>query len=118
MSSVHSGNPQVDQAREILCKEIARCMNNKKFSVRVRISETDGAPAQVCFYAHSPDGWQKESQAITDRLLVNAINETLEMLASNEHHDWWSARRQTSSDGTDTELRFHPDKLTGRMGKG
>ncbi|MBI3864235.1 MAG: hypothetical protein HY290_20315 [Planctomycetia bacterium] len=116
MSSVKSGNPQVDQARETLCQEIARCMRDNKFSVRIRIAETEGTPAEASFYSHGPDGWQKESQPITDRLLVNAIRETLEMLESNEHHDWWSVRHQSHSDGTDTELRFQSEKLTGRLG--
>src|SRR6516164_2380720 len=48
--------------------------------------------------------------------LVQAMNETLEMLASKEHHDTWSARRQSRADGQDVELRFHPEHLEDRLG--
>lgn len=118
MSSVKAGNPQVDKAREILCHEIARCLKEKRFSVRIRIAETDGKPAEASFYSHGQHGWQKESQPVTDKVLVNAMNETLEMLASKAHHDVWSARCESHSDGRDTELEFHADKLTGRLGEG
>jgi hypothetical protein len=118
MSSVHAGNPQVDAARQILCQEIARCMKAKKYSMRVRIAETDGHPEHVSFYSHGGEGWQKESQAINDPVLVNAMNETLEMLASQEHHDGWSARRQSHSDVHDTDFQFHPDKFADHFDKG
>ena len=116
MSSANAGNPLADQARQILCDEIARCLREKRFSVRVRIAESDGKPVEACFYSHGEHGWQKESQPITDRPLVGAMHETLEMLASKEHHDEWSARRQSHSDGHDTDLQFHADKLTGHIG--
>jgi hypothetical protein len=111
MSSGKGGNAQVDKARQVLCDEIARCLRNNRFTVRVRIAESDGKPVEALVASHGEHGWQKESQPITDRPLVNAINETLEMLASKAHHDAWSARRQSHSDGHDTELQFHREKL-------
>jgi hypothetical protein len=111
MSSGKAGNAQVDKARQVLCDEIARCLSKNRYTVRVRIVESEGKPAEALLQSHSENGWQKESQPITDRLLVNAINETLAMLASKEHHDAWSARRQSHSDGHDTELQFHREKL-------
>jgi hypothetical protein len=116
MSSALAGNPLVDKARQILCAEIARCMRDKRFSVRVRIAENGGQAAEVLFYSHGDHGWQKESQPITDQVLVAAMNETLEMLASKQHHDAWSARRQSHSDINDTDLQFHADKLQGHLG--
>jgi hypothetical protein len=116
MSSATAGDLLVDKARQVLCDEIARCVRMKRFSVKVRIAETEGQPAEAWFYSHGKRGWQMESEPITDRPLVNAMNETLEMLASKEHHDQWSARRQSRADGHDIELRFRPEHLEDRLG--
>ena len=116
MSARKEGSPLVDEARQLLCREIARCLKDKKFSVRIRVTEADGEPAEAWFYSHGRRGWQMESEPITDGPLVQAMNETLEMLASKEHHDTWSARRQSRADGQDVELRFHPEHLEDRLG--
>jgi hypothetical protein len=116
MSSVHAGNPQVDAARQVLCREFAQSINDNKFTVRVRLVETAGKPAEALFQAHDGRGWHKAGEPITDRLFVKALNETLEMLASTEHHDAWSVRQQSHADGHDTELKFHREKLAGYLG--
>jgi hypothetical protein len=113
--SRNAGSPLVDQARQVLCREIARCLKDKKFSVRVRVSEVDGKPAEAWFYSHHEKGWKKEPQSIIDRPLVAAIHETLEMLASKAHHDAWSARRHSHADVHDTDLQFHVEKLADRL---
>jgi len=116
MSSNHAGNPQVDAARQALCREFAKCINDNKLTVRVHVVEAAGKPAEAHFQAHDATGWHKTGETITDRLLVNALNETLEMLASKEHHDAWSVRRQSHADGHDTELKFHHEKFVGHLG--
>jgi hypothetical protein len=117
MSSNNAGNPQVDSARQVLCREIAQSINDKKFTVRVRLVEVDGKAAEALFHAHDGHGWHKAGVTITDRLLVNALNETLAMLATKEHHDAWSIRQQSHTDGHDTELKFHHEKLAGHLGE-
>src|SRR5262245_7132751 len=52
MRARKDGSPLVDEARQLLCREIARCLNDKKFSVRVRITESDGEPVEAWFYSH------------------------------------------------------------------
>ena len=104
-------NSPIDKARQFLCDEIARCLRNHRYTVRVRIIESGGKPSQALLDSHGENGWQKESQPIADRLLVSAIHETMAMLAAKEHHDVWSARRQSRADEHDTELQFHREKL-------
>lgn len=116
MSSTNAGNTQADQARQVLCDQIARCMRAKRYSVRVRIAESDGNPVEANFYSHGDHGWQKEPQSITDGPLVGAMNETLEMLSSKAHHDTWTARRQLHAHGHDVDLQFHPEKLKDHFG--
>src|SRR5262249_30266780 len=111
MSARKEGSPLVDEARQLLCREIARCLQDKKFSVRIRVADVDGEPAEAWFYSHTEQGWQMEPRRITDRPLVAALNETVEMLASKGHHDAWTARRHLHSDLHDTDLQFHVDKL-------
>ena len=111
MSTSRGGSLPVDNARQILCDEIARCLRERKFSVRVRITEAEGKAAEVWFYFHAKRGWHKEPQVIREQPLVEAINESLEMLSSKEHHDAWSARRHSHSNVHDTDLQFHVDKL-------
>jgi hypothetical protein len=116
MSSVNKGSALVDEARRLLCDEIARCIREKSFTVRIRIGKADGAPTEAWFYSHCEHGWRKSPQAITDRPLVSAMDETLAMLASKTHHDAWLARRKSHSDGDDIELEFHADRLKERVG--
>jgi hypothetical protein len=116
MSTKNAGSPAIDRARQLLCNEITRAMRERGFLIRVRVTRAEGRPAEARFYSHGEHGWQTESQPITDRELVCALDETLEMLSSQAHHDAWSARRQSHADGYDVELKFHPDKLIGRLG--
>jgi hypothetical protein len=111
MSARKEGSPLVDEARQLLCREIARCLKDKKFSVRIRVTEADGEQAEAWFYSHKEQGWQMEPRRLTDRPLVAALHETLEMLASKGHHDAWTARRHLHSAVHDTDLQFHVDKL-------
>jgi hypothetical protein len=92
-------------------------VNSGSVAVRTRIVQSCGEPVEVWFYAHSSDGWRKEPGGVTDRELVQALHATLEMLASKEHGDEWSAKQQSSADCYDTDIQFHRDKLQQRSGK-
>jgi hypothetical protein len=116
MSSAKTGNLAIDQARQLLCREFARSMNAGHFTVRVRIARLPTGPVAAWFYCHRDDGWHKEPESITDRELVNALDEMLDMLVSNGHCDKWSPRRQTAADHSDTDLQFHREKLEKHMG--
>ena len=111
MSSDHAGHPQVDAARQMLCRRLAQAFNDKQYNFRVRITEQNGKPQAAHFYAHDAHGWQKAGETVSDLGIVNALKGTLELLSSAEHHDAWSLRTQAHSDGRDTEMRFHPEKL-------
>jgi hypothetical protein len=117
MSSATSGSSAVDKARALLCQVFARMVNAGSTAVRTRIVQSSGEPVEAWFYAHSDDGWQKDPGGVTDRELVRALHESLEMLASKKHGDEWSARQQSSGDWLDTDIQFHRDKLEKRGGK-
>ena len=116
MSSAKAESSAVDEARRVICREFARMLNAGTSTTRVRIVQSSGEPTEAWFYSHGDDGWHKEPGGITDPKLVLALEETLEMLASREHTDEWSARKQASSDFHDTELKFHRDKVESRLG--
>lgn len=117
MSSATSGSSAVDQARELLCRVFARMVNAGSFTVRTRIVHRSDEPVEVWFYAHRDDGWQKEAEGVTDLALVRAVQETVVMLASKEHHDEWSAKQHASADHHDTDLQFHREKLQSHLGQ-
>lgn len=117
MSSSKTGSGAVDQARQLLRKECARGMSAGHFTVRIRIVQSAGEAVEAGFYFHGVDGWQKQPERITDRKLVQALAETLDMLVSKGQGDEWLVRRHKVSDGHDTDLQFHPDKFEGRLGK-
>jgi len=116
MSSAKAESLVIDKARQLICREFARLLNDGNSMVRVRIARTGGKPSEAWFYAHRDNDWQKEPQVITDQPLVEALAETLEMLATREHTDEWSARKRTSADYHDTEVKFHREKLDPRLG--
>ncbi len=116
MSSSKAGSVAVDQGREILCREVARCINAGHFVVRVRIIKSAGRPAGVRISVHQEDGWKKHFEAMDDRALASAFDETLAMLASKAHRDQWSAKRRSHADGYDIDLQFHPEKFKDRLG--
>jgi hypothetical protein len=115
MSSAKAESLAVDEARRIICHQFARMLNAGSFTVRVRVAH-NGDSAGVLFYSHSDEGWQKESDALTERTLVLAVEETLEMLASKKHADEWSARQQASADHRDIDVQFHREKLEHHLG--
>jgi hypothetical protein len=117
MSSAKTGSLAIDQARQFLCREIARSMNAGKFSVRVRIARLSTGPVAAWFYSHRDDGWHKEAESVTDRELVIALDETLDMLASKGHCDEWLSRRHRAADHSDTDLQFHREKLDAQLGE-
>src|SRR5229473_8608 len=106
MSSAKAESLAVDEARRIICHEFAGMLNAGSFAVRVRVSHK-GDSAGVLFYSHRDEGWQKASDGLTERTLVVAVEETLEMLASKKHADEWSARKQASADHSDFDVQFH-----------
>jgi hypothetical protein len=116
MSSAKTGSLAVDQARQFLCREFARSMNAGNFTVRVRIARLSTGPVAAWFYSHRDDGWHKEPESVTDRELVVALDETLDMLASRGHCDEWLSRRHKAADHCDTDLQFHREKLEGHLG--
>lgn len=116
MSSSKAEGSAIDAARQVICREFARMLNAGTSTTRVRIVRTSGEPTEAWFYSHGDDGWHKEPGGITDRKLALALEETLEMLASREHSDEWSARKQSSSDFHDTDFHFHRDKVEPRLG--
>jgi hypothetical protein len=105
----------VDEARQLICHRFARMLNAGSFSVRVRITQSPGEEA-ARFYSHRHNEWHKDADPITDPQLVQAVDETMEMLASREHTDQWLARKHSSSDYRDVDLQFHRDKLEHRLG--
>lgn len=117
MSSSKDGSGAVDQARQVLRSECARSMSAGHFTVRVRVTQTGGKPVAAGFYFHGADGWKKQPDRITDRKLVQALAETLDMLVSRGQGDEWLVCRHKVSDGHDTDLQFHPAKFEGRRGK-
>jgi hypothetical protein len=116
MSSTHSGNPQVDAARQQLCQNFANSLNEKKYTLRVRIIEQGGKPHEAIFSAHDHQGWQNVSESVTDLLLVNALQETVQMLGSAPHHDAWSVRTHSHGNGHDTEFQFHSEYVAQHSG--
>jgi hypothetical protein len=116
MSSAKAESLAVDEARQLICREFARLLKNGNSMVRVRVVKTGGSPSEAWFYAHRDNDWRKEPGGVTDRALVQALAETLEMVATREHADEWSARKRTSADYHDTEVKFHRDKLGSRLG--
>lgn len=116
MSSAKKGSVAVDQARQLLRSECARSMSAGHYTVRVRITQTNGEPVGAGFYFHGPKGWKKQPEQITDRKLVQGLAETLEMLVTKEHGDECLVRRSKASDGYDTDLQFHPDRFANRLG--
>lgn len=117
MTTIHTGNSQVDTARQLLCRQFAHSLNCQKFTVRVRISQPAGQPSEAHFSAHDGHGWHKEGEAITEANLVDALDETLDMLASSPHHDAWSVRKEVHADAHETEIRFHHDQLVPHLGQ-
>jgi hypothetical protein len=115
MSSSKAGSLVIDEARQAICREFARCLNAGSFEVRIRMVNSGNHPVAAMFYAHKSKGWQKQPESIDDPELVLALDEALGMLASN-HHDDWSAQRRPHTDGYDVDLHFHPEKLKDRMG--
>lgn len=111
MSSSKNGSPAVDQARELLCRVFARMVKAGSFTVRTRLVLSADRPVEAWFYGHGASGWQKEAEGVTDHELVGAIDEVVEMLASKEHGDEWSAKQHSSADCRDTDIQFHRDKL-------
>lgn len=116
MSSAKAGSRAVDEARQVICREFARMLNAGTFTVRVRVAHSGDGAAEAWFYAHRSRGWRKEPDAITDPELVSAITETLDMLASRQHTDEWSVRRNKSRAYDDTDVQFHREKLEHRLG--
>lgn len=117
MSSATEASLAIDEARQMLSREFARCLNAGKHTIRVRIVKSTDSPVEAWFYVHSSDGWQKEPHPVTNGALVGALDETLEMLASQEHHDEWAVRRHAHSDGLDTDFQFHLGKLQDHLGE-
>jgi hypothetical protein len=116
MSSAKAESLVIDDARQLICREFARLLNDGNSMVRVRVARSGGKPSEAWFYSHRDNDWRKEPGGITDRPLVEALAETLEMLATREHGDEWSARKRTSADYHDTEVKFHRAKLESRLG--
>ena len=117
MSFAMDVSAAIDQARELLCRVIARVVNTGSYTVRLRIVQKSGEPAEVWFYAHRNDGWQKEPDNVTDPVLARAMHETVDMLYSRGHGDDWSLRQHVSSDYRDTDIKFHREKLQDRLGE-
>ncbi|MBS0264843.1 MAG: hypothetical protein JSS02_23105 [Planctomycetes bacterium] len=116
MNTAHTGNSQVDTARQLLCQQFAHSLNGEKFTVRVRISEPAGQPPTALFTAHDGLGWHKAGETVIEPILVDALKETLDMLASTPHHDAWSVRHETHADAQETEIRFHREQLAEHVG--
>lgn len=117
MSSSKAGSPSIDEARQTLCREIAHSLNGGRFAVRVRITTKGGQASEARFYTHGEEGWQPEAKPVTNAQLIQGIEETLAMLTSKGHGDEWSARHSVHSDGHDTDLRFHREKLADSLGE-
>jgi hypothetical protein len=116
MSSSRAGSRAVDEARQALCREVARCINSGSFTVRVRVTTSADRPIAARIEAHHGDGWKKQFAWSGDPALVLALDETLAMLASTKHRDEWSAERRAHSDGYELDLQFHPEKFKDRLG--
>lgn len=117
MKSTHEDTTLVDEARQLICHRFARMLNAGSFSVRVRITQSAGETPAARFYSHRHNEWHKEADPITDPQLVQAVDDTMAMLASTEHTDQWLARQHASSDFRDVDLQFHRDKLAHRLGE-
>jgi hypothetical protein len=111
MRSATISNSAVDSARQALCREFARMLQKGALTVRARVLTTGGKPVGARFYAHRNRRWEMQPEKISDPELAAAIQETLEMLASQGHHDAWSAKQLATADHHDTDIRFHGDDL-------
>lgn len=116
MSAHANAGAAIDKAREMLCRFLARIVNEGSSMMRLRVVQRSGEPVETWFYAHHDDGWRKEPEVVDDPELVRALHETAEMLASHEHGDEWSLRQHATADHLDTELKLHREKLEGRLG--
>jgi hypothetical protein len=114
--SSKKGSAAIDRARETLCREFARMLRSGAFTLRSRIVRRGAEPVEAWFYAHRDDGWEKQSASIAEPALVQAIEETLDMLASKGHADEWSSKRHVVADHQDTDFQFHREKLQEHLG--
>lgn len=116
MSAHANTDAAIDKAREMLSRIVARIVKEGSSMMRLRVVQRSGEPVEAWFYAHHDDGWRKEPDVVADPELARALHETAEMLASHEHGDDWSLRQHAAADHRDTELKFHREKLEGRLG--
>lgn len=111
MQTTNVSDAAVDQAREILCRELARILRGGALTARARVILAEGRPAEARFYAHQRNEWEIQPEKITSVELAGALQAALEMLASKGHHDAYSARQNAAADYRDTDFQFHRDAL-------
>ncbi|MGQ0635985.1 MAG: hypothetical protein ACT4QC_15345 [Planctomycetaceae bacterium] len=114
MRSMKISDAAIDRARATLCREFSRIVKTGALTVRARIIQADGKPMETCFYAHRNRRWEMQPARITDPALAAAILATLEMLASNGHHDAWSTKQRATAGYSDTDIRFHGEEFQHR----
>jgi hypothetical protein len=115
MNSASAAEVMVDEARSIICHRFAQMLNGGSNSLRVRIICSANKP-EAWFYSHDGTGWHKSEGAIVDAPLVQAIEEALNMVASQQHSDGWSAWKHKSRDHHDIDVHFHRDAFAHRLG--
>jgi hypothetical protein len=115
MTSSKTDRRAVDQAREVLLSECARGIYEGYFTVRIRIIQSACEAVEAWFYFHGVDGWQRQPWRYTDRELLQALANTLDILLSEGQGDEWLVRRHVVSHGYDIDLQFFPDKVAGRL---
>ena len=115
MNSTNAADVMVDEARLVICHRFAEMLNAGSSSLRVRINLVGGGP-EAWFYSHDDHGWHKSDGTITDPPLVQAIEEALNMLASQQHSNGWSAWKHKNPDYRDIDVHFHRDTFSHRLG--
>lgn len=95
----------LEEARELLVREVTSRIARREHEVRVRI-HWSGNPDHVWFYSRYDNQWVKEPHVVDEPVLAAAMNEILTMLVSRGKTDELSVRSTRKYDLTDTDLQF------------
>ena len=120
-SSTPHASDNVDEARQALCKSLARGLSEGANSYQIRFHRTKDhpdTPTEVWIYAHTHDDWKKRDDLAIANHLVAALWGEFLTLASREYSDIWTLRRADHSDRTDFELKFRHEAIVDHVNGG
>lgn len=101
-----------DEARHMLCSQIAQIVRAGSFRLRVRIHEGSG---EAWFYERHDNTWHKQELTLRNGPLVQALSEQLALLASKPHGDHVQVTQHDAADWKETDLQFQRECLQGHI---